>query len=1178
MVDFYLAILLFLQANYIISDTLEPGLSRTYLISYKNSSNFTFEIKEEDIININIHSINCNFKLYFDGEIINQINLNTYSLEINSSNTNKTLTLTPVFDVIDGVYKENYEQKICPISINSYSIKDKMPKLRIENKELNTFYLVPSKYESLNLLYEIKEVKDDSFVALSFLFHENSHLLIEINWHNKNNQQNNITKYIDNSTYIFLNSEFLLFENSEINSSGGNLSIRIINKDDKVLNMNFKIIEKDTVSILEKDALNYGFLTSRTTYQYYYTEIFQGEEGEIMLHNKFLYGVLHAKIINKDKITDQNQLNDPSIYPNETLNETNSTSLIYNPHILKLNYSCEDTMECMNGCYLLITYEQKKSEMDFPLIGYEFTILSRTWNYTDYISQIIDIPFNEYIIGNFDGSITSHYYSIFIPNDADKIFIQIEGNYIAGFYEEGRKKISTIKIMKNTRSLEIINNKNILTLDIKELNYKNKTISFAFRPKDFFVDVYSFYYFRVLYKKENQKLYLPIDSHFGNLCLPEKEDDDTDNSFYCNLIFKDNYNILSTYFAISSSIQNEYFEIHVSKIYSNGTIEEKKEKIIYNETGITKDFDYYIFRFQFKNNETKNILTSFYDKVPETFPQIYSPQMVYLYQIKKINYFKLKNTYTLNYKYIYGDPLNSNAMEINFRNLKKIYSSRNFRGKPIAIQIDSSTPNITHSNNKQQSIFFFQLIYNMRNKGIEEIKSGDATSRIMVGGHFPLYYYLKIKNESYININVNLRLNSFNETELQNNFDIYGYLLDEDSIKRKINGEYIKLDNPIKGYYSDAYKVGLLQVNQEYNGYNYLLIEIRNNDQAYITSYLLVELVTKEYNPEPYVLPINQYILETFSGFNNSIRKENKYYLDSSLKMIDQAFIEISPSFDDINIEFEKSKHTILMHSDAYNGFKKYWVNYSDNDDVYFSVCNKNQRNANYMIRYFFYGLGDENVYNIDFNPKKEIDYSKSKDGFVDVSLTFKDITIFHLNKIVKDQYVYFTIFGNLFYNEGNSDEYVNTTCILTERKFLYTSQVIRRYNHSNLGEWTLTFKDISRKDNYEYELQLLINMINEGALFDEEFLTYKTKVDLKEIGIKEEEKNNLGLILGCVFGSIGGVLIIFFIIKYIRLKKKNTNLQENLKSWAFSNDVQKNIFVKEKQNIKDTDYDSTFI
>ena len=68
----------------------------------------------------------------------------------------------------------------------------------------------------------------------------------------------------------------------------------------------------------------------------------------------------------------------------------------------------KNTSHCINGCYLLITYEQKKSEGNHTLIGYEFTILFRSWNFTDYNPHIVDIPFNEYIIGAF------HKGSIFI--------------------------------------------------------------------------------------------------------------------------------------------------------------------------------------------------------------------------------------------------------------------------------------------------------------------------------------------------------------------------------------------------------------------------------------------------------------------------------------------------------------------------------------------------------------------------------------------------------------------------------------------------------------------------------------------------------------------------------------------------------------------------------------------
>ena len=269
--------------------------------------------------------------------------------------------------------------------------------------------------------------------------------------------------------------------------------------------MRFKIIEKDSISLLQKNALNYGFLTSKTSYQYFYTEVFQGEEGELVLHNKRIYGRLYGKIVNKAEISKED-LNNISIYPN---NITNSSYILdFNYHTCQLNFSYINTSTCSDGCYLLISFEQKHSEGDFPLIGYEFTILTRFWNYTDYISEIVDIPFNEYLIGGFEkGSISHHYYSLFIPEDAEKIIIQIESNYLDGFIGEGRLKINTVKQIGNTEQLNLINDKNLLSLEVKKLGIVGKTISFAFRPKDYFSEIFSYYYFRVLYLKVNETMY-----------------------------------------------------------------------------------------------------------------------------------------------------------------------------------------------------------------------------------------------------------------------------------------------------------------------------------------------------------------------------------------------------------------------------------------------------------------------------------------------------------------------------------------------------------------------------------------------------------------------------------------------------------------------------------------------
>ena len=185
------------------------------------------------------------------------------------------------------------------------------------------------------------------------------------------------------------------------------------------------------------------------------------------------------------------ELYNSSIYPTESID---STYLNYNPHSLKLKYYTEATENCISGCYILITYEQKISEGDFPLIGYEYTLLSRSWNSSDYISNIVDIPFNEYLIGAFEkGSINHHYYSISIPDDAEKLIIQIEGNFIEGYYGEGRKRVNTVKKEGKVEELEIINNQNVLTLNKKDLKFKKKTISFAIRPKDYYSDIFSFY-------------------------------------------------------------------------------------------------------------------------------------------------------------------------------------------------------------------------------------------------------------------------------------------------------------------------------------------------------------------------------------------------------------------------------------------------------------------------------------------------------------------------------------------------------------------------------------------------------------------------------------------------------------------------------------------------------------
>ena len=878
---------------------LNPGFSKTYLIQYQKDTNFVFNILNNEELQINIHSLNCYFEIEFKGKKLYEKELEEYSLKIDSENNN--IIIKPLIDVINGKYKENYEKKSCPISINSILLQDNQPKLQITSQEENIFYF---NYSTLNISYKCKEIFDDSFVALYFQFNEKSNFSIDVYYQNEENETSYLTKHIRNSSYIFLNHTILKYKVSNLRLPGGNLSIAINNKDNKNILMHFKIIEKESYSLIKKDYLNMGFITSKTDYQFYFMEVLKGEEGEFMLHNKRLHGVLYGRIVDKKNMSIED-LYDYSKYPKKDTNDTNDTNidsidLKYNQNLLRMNFSYENTSHCLNGCYLLVTFEQKRSESNFPLIGFEFTILTRFWNYTDYVSQIIDIPFNEYIIGAFEsGSISHHYFSVFIPNDAKKIIIQIESNYLDGFYGEGKVKINTAKTIGNTKSLGIINNQHVITLDVDELNYNEKIISFTFRPKDYYAEIFSFYYFRVLYIRKNEVLYYPVDSNLGNLCYPEF--DNNTKLYYCKLIFQNNYDELSTQFAISSAIQNEYFMVYNIRTSKGGEISFYDKRFIYLSYDPVNHFAQMIFLFEFQNGELKNILSCMRDTVKDIHPHIYSAQMFYVKVSYKTNHFQEVSNYTFLYQYVHG---NAGNVKLSFLGYENFYSSRNFKGLPLSVDIDSSNDKIICSTEKPYYVYYIRLRYNMRNKGIEEIKSGETLNKFVIGGHFPIYYYLKVKNESYINVDINLRINSYNESMLQNDFQIRSYVLDEDTIKRKINGEYINLRDPIPGNYLSTYKIGLLQVNKPIEeNKKYILIEISNNEQNYINSYLLVQLVSKEYNNEIYFMPVNHYIMETFDADNNETLVENKYYLCSEDRGDDQVLLEMSAGFDDIEIK-----------------------------------------------------------------------------------------------------------------------------------------------------------------------------------------------------------------------------------------------------------------------------------
>ena len=243
------------------------------------------------------------------------------------------------------------------------------------------------------------------------------------------------------------------------------------------------------------------------------------------------------------------------------------------------------------------------------------------------------------------------------------------------------------------------------------------------------------------------------------------------------------------------------------------------------------------------------------------------------------------------------------------------------------------------------------------------------------------------------------------------------------------------------------------------------------------------------------------------------------------------------------------------------------------------SVKNPNKRkNVDYIIRYYFTGIGRETFYQFNLTPDIEI-IDLDDDEYVKVILTFDGVNITNEDfETLTETNIYLYIYGYLFKKNDNSDERLNTTCILSERKYLFVNHTKHTYNYYNKEKWKLVYERIPRKEADVYELQIKANSFFENNYFNEEFLAYTTTIDLTNIK-KVEEPNYTGLIIGVVVSAIILGLVVFFIIKYIRLHKSNKNLQEDLKSMAYSNDIQKNV-IKKEEIIQRTysDYDNTFI
>jgi len=1146
------------KKKYYENFTLEPGKVQMKYLKDQNKDPFTFI---DDGINndllVNIYSLSCNVESSFDGGSLSSLKLNEniFSTIIKNDSINySNIIMKEKVYLINGIIKYK-NKKNCPLIINT--IDKKNLSLLVEENEPTILFFgkvfdnkqVKEGLKIINLSYRVS--KTDSFLALSFSFNEISNFNIYIT--------DIINTTISNSTTIFLNSDSL-------KKIQDNLYIRIEQiENSNPCSLTFQIIKSESIYILQRNNINKGFITSNSYRQYYYMEIFE-EEGEIMLHSKRNNGKLFGLIKPKENAK----------YPfniSEYLTEDKDNQLEFNEHTQKLSFNSGHTKRCKKGCYLFLTYKNENIGNANPIIGYEYTLLARIWDVDDFSPQIINIPFNEYIFGTFeDNSFLNHYYALFIPKGIEQMIIQIESNYIEGFIGDGKKKLITFKNTEN--NLNLTNGETIIKFEKNKLkDFINKDMSFAFRAKNFFEDTFSFYHFRILILKENDtKLIYPLDSNIGNICLPEK--DKNKGNYYCYALLSNYYNEFNLNFSISTSNQKDNYNIIA---YKNNLKEETTfTKLYISELGKEKDLKSILFKFEFENNQTKTILSMFTIDKDISSPKFYSSQIYKLFNSsKKLNFNFNYDNCLLIFKFINGSGT------ISFDEYQKIEANSNYFGKSITIPF-SKVKNITFKSEKL-FIYHLDLKYVRSKSDTRELIIDESLNEILLDTQFPIYYYLKIGNQD--NIDINFRITNIKDVNTTNNILINGYVINNEDLERKLNGEFIELTESIKGQYDQIFKNGILKINGTFinklvknvdskdDKKKYILIKI--DGEHYTSNNLSIEIIAMSKDNGYYLVPVNQYIMG-YSVFNNT-----KYLIKNNLidNNTNDIIIEFSPNYKEINLTFDNLTEIPTYKDNMTTGIQKYLINIDNNKEILLNI-NKPEgiSNENYLFKYYFLKNNDEFEYKFDnFYTKSKVN---AKDNKADVCLKFIKFEIYN-NEIkinnMTNSGIIIKIFGSLFKKNKTDNQYnelLNTSAFISSEPS-YKNNTDYKDNDS----FELCFTNMNKTD-FIFDLQIKFNIIFNEYFFKEDSLVYTLPIDLTdelEGNVFEDYLNKNKWLLITILVVI--ILMLIFIFLYIKMRRRNKNLESQVLSISLTSRSSEELYSEYSKNKKtDPDYDNTFI
>ena len=784
-----------------------------------------------------------------------------------------------------------------------------------KTKGIKYLFPISSNYDG-DILLKIEAINQPEFNIYYYYY--------EGNENKKDNLNTPITVTTSTSIILEKPNQYIQTKNSITK-----IFIEVTAKDE-YLNQHIEfsfVIKQEIVSpsYIKKGLMKTDVISGRSSV-YYYTDVNNGEEGEVIINFERGTGNIYARIVKKD-----NEDEDADWMGRIHLPKANDDDLlIVDDYSHKVLYFEDDTKKCsIVGCFLLITIENTVTRLiEGNEYLYDISLYAKVTNGDK--KQVVNIALDRFIIGYFpannENKVLQHYFTFRLPNDAEMIVFELQSDLVNLYVNDNKNLPSPSDAKYEYKSDYKPNSVFILkNTDLKKNKWFTICVAIDKRFEYYIENIFSL---RIRAPPKGKIDLIPLNSDQNTLCNYDGE-----NLCYFISYIKPSDKLKNLYLHAFQDKKSQ-IEIYVKNLTSSElNIKEKlpnANNTDFKSTGQLETdyfligleevkYDYLVIAVYAKEKGIITLLSTLYTYADKLNIDASAYTLFHLYGDMSITLnFPNNNIYIAHFVSVNGiGKIVTNDTNEQYL----IKGSNDILGMVMPIEHKREV-SITASG---RELGFYVYIEPRTVINYDEIKYGTSGEVYYDECSFPLIYYIEVPQD-YDNVLITLNLKNFSllnntinekvddKVDIDNlSFEFKGYITDKVFITKKkadheINPGVDELN--IEGKYNPFLKIAQIffskkDIEEPKKTKKYIYITLMNKNKKKYKD-IKVEYSVTPLSSKVYIAPYNQYI------FGN-LKKENKNIAIYRIRKDDEIdkFMRFEFSSND---EFEKFEVAFLQN------------------------------------------------------------------------------------------------------------------------------------------------------------------------------------------------------------------------------------------------------------------------